>query len=152
MPEVYRKPSAAASVAVLAREDRVMLVIRRSTEPFKGLYAFPGGYLDVDQEDLPHTAVRELREEAGLVVPPESLKLIDVRSSPRRDPRGHTIDVGYFAVLERKAEIALHTNEARPEWAPVDRVDRLEFAFDHREFWSKVREHIQTHGLLTHRP
>lgn len=138
----YKKPSVAASVAVFSKEDKAFLVIRRLHEPFKNLYAFPGGFLDVDNEDLEHTAIRELDEEAGISVKPEDLHLIDVRSSPTRDPRGHVIDVGFLLIIDKKCTIPERTDEAQPEWISWYVIDSLTFAFDHDIYWKHIKDYI----------
>jgi 8-oxo-dGTP diphosphatase len=127
----YKRPSAAASVAVFAKEDNAFLVIRRRNEPYKDYYSFQGGFLDVGNEDLEHAAVRELEEEAGISVQAEDLHLIDVRSNPTRDPREHVIDVGFLLLIDRVRPIPPKTDEATPEWMPCHKLDSVRFAFDH---------------------
>jgi 8-oxo-dGTP diphosphatase len=62
--------------AVVVHEDRVLLV-RRGSEPLKGLWTLPGGVLEVG-ETLFEGVVREVREETGLVVEPlELVELLD---------------------------------------------------------------------------
>jgi 8-oxo-dGTP diphosphatase len=46
--------------------ERVVL-IRRATDPGRGLWSYPGGYLEMG-ETLEEGAVRETREETGLTV------------------------------------------------------------------------------------
>lgn len=55
-----------AVVTFVTDDDRVLLV-RRSADPGKGLWALPAGFVDAD-EDPRAAAVRETREETGLVV------------------------------------------------------------------------------------
>lgn len=62
--------------AVIVQEDRVLLV-RRGREPLKGHWTLPGGMLELG-ETLVDGAVREVREETGLIVEPlELVELID---------------------------------------------------------------------------
>jgi len=62
--------------AVVVHEGRVLLV-RRGSEPLKGHWTLPGGLLELG-ESLVEGAVREVREETGLVVEPlELVELID---------------------------------------------------------------------------
>ena len=138
----FKKPSAAASVAVYAKKDNCFMVIRRLHEPFKDYYAFPGGFLEVDKEDLEHTAIRELKEEAGINAEVDKLHLIDVRSSPTRDPRGHVIDVGYLYIIDTKCPISDRTDEAKPEWMPWDQFDSIKLAFDHDLYWKRIKEFL----------
>lgn len=57
-----------AALAVVVKEDRVLLVKRRN-EPDAGLWGFPGGHVDLG-ETATEAAVRELREETGIVAHP----------------------------------------------------------------------------------
>ena len=78
----YPRPMVAADVLVVRpgsdepnRPDGPVcevLLIRRANEPFKGLWAIPGGFVEMD-EDVPDAAARELREETGLAVSPGDL-------------------------------------------------------------------------------
>lgn len=139
----FKKPKVAASVAVYAKGDNQVLLITRLTEPFKDRYAFPGGFLDVDNEDVYDTAVRELAEETGFSINKEDLVLIDVRSNPKRDPRGHVLDIGFLAIIEKSSAISPITDEAKSFWMPLDNLDKLKFAFDHDAFAMSVKSYIK---------
>ncbi len=145
----FKKPKAASSVAVFAKGDNRILLIIRLTEPFKNTYAFPGGFLDVDNEDLYDTAARELAEETGFSINKKDLVLIDVRSNPKRDPRGHVIDVGFLAMVEKSSTISSVTAEAKSFWAPLDELDNYKFAFDHDVFAANVKKYIQNLKLAS---
>ena len=140
-------PGIAASVAVIAKRDRAVLLIRRRYPPFRGAFAFPGGFLEVGEEDLYQTAARELREETGIRAKPEQLRLLDARSRPRRDPRGHIIDIGFLFVLPRKAPLPAQTSETKPLWVPFSRADRLRFAFDHAAMWRNAKAALRSRPL-----
>jgi len=61
---IYFPDPKVAVVAFIAADDRVLL-IRRSVDPARGLWALPGGYMDAGE--LPIDALRrEVREEVGL--------------------------------------------------------------------------------------
>ncbi|WP_436763822.1 NUDIX domain-containing protein [Streptosporangium sp. V21-05] len=68
------------AVMVLPVDDG-LLVVRRDVEPHRGGLALPGGFVDMG-ESWQQAAVRELREETGVVVDPEGVRLLDVLSAP----------------------------------------------------------------------
>lgn len=79
LPRDPLKPTGAervhAAVAVIVREAPVpdLLLIRRSsspTDPWSGHMALPGGRVEDGDRDLVDTAIRETREETGLVLGP----------------------------------------------------------------------------------
>ena len=61
-----------------------VLLIERGIEPFKGKWAFPGGFLNMD-ESAEQGALRELREETGLTG--AFIEQFGCFSEPDRDPR-----------------------------------------------------------------
>tara|TARA_B100000035_G_scaffold315049_2_gene333645 strand:+ start:871 stop:1302 length:432 start_codon:yes stop_codon:yes gene_type:complete len=111
---------------VVFKGNRIVL-IRRGCEPFKGEYALPGGFVDIG-ESVEDACIRELKEETGLDVKKDSLKLIGVYSKPGRDPRRHTVSVAYLG------EADLNTLEAGDDAASVELVEdwiSKNIAFDH---------------------
>jgi ADP-ribose pyrophosphatase YjhB (NUDIX family) len=90
---VFREHKVAAGVLV-EHESRVLLV-RRRMRPSQGLWIFPAGFVDFD-EDPAEAAVRECREETGLEV--EITGLLDVIAR-REHVRGADIIIVYRARL-----------------------------------------------------
>ncbi len=80
--------------AVILFEGGIVL-IKRDNPPFAGCYALPGGFVEVG-ETVEAAAIREAREETGLVV--ELLELVGVYSNPARDPRGHVVSAAFLAL------------------------------------------------------
>ncbi len=77
--------------AIVLHEDKLVLV-KRKNEPFQGMYALPGGFVELGE--IPEEAVvRETLEETGLRVRVE--RLLGVYGDPGRDPRGHLVSVVY---------------------------------------------------------
>jgi 8-oxo-dGTP diphosphatase len=138
----YPHPAVAASVVVYDRSRDAFLLIRRRYEPFAGCYAFPGGFLEVGRERIEETAARELREEAGVVIDPSELALIDVRSDPARDPRDHVFDIAFFVSIPH-AEAAALDEVSAYRWATASELDTLPLAFDHDALWRKVKERVK---------
>jgi ADP-ribose pyrophosphatase YjhB (NUDIX family) len=75
--------TAAAAVAVVAHERRILLV-RRAIDPYRGCWGFPGGFQEYG-ESLEETARRETLEETGLPVTiGRVLHVGHTRDDPRR--------------------------------------------------------------------
>lgn len=71
----WKNPIPVATVIVPIHGDIPrLLAVRRAIEPAKGKLALPGGYMDVG-ETWQQAAVRELREEVGVDVSPDVVKL-----------------------------------------------------------------------------
>jgi 8-oxo-dGTP diphosphatase len=87
--------NAASTVSLIVLDGNSIYLIRRKYDPFKGLWSLPGGFLNCDQETLEEAAIRELKEETGLITRDIDLELFCINSSPKRDPRGHVIDHVY---------------------------------------------------------
>lgn len=65
---VYVNPRLVVTTIPVTDDGRVVL-LRRGIEPGRGSWAQPGGFLEVD-ETVTEAAVRETREETGLIVRP----------------------------------------------------------------------------------
>jgi 8-oxo-dGTP diphosphatase len=85
-------PVLAADVIIelVNRPGRPIVLIERRNPP-PG-WAIPGGFVDVG-ERVEQAAIREAREETGLVV--RLRALLGCYSDPARDPRGHTVTLVY---------------------------------------------------------
>lgn len=62
---------------LLERDSRVLLIRRARTGFFDGLYSLPGGHVE-DGESLVDAAVRESREELGVVIEARDVEMIGV--------------------------------------------------------------------------
>jgi 8-oxo-dGTP diphosphatase len=123
----YPRPAVTADCIVITREvEPKVLLIQRGNEPFKGCWAFPGGFMDMD-ETTEHCAVRELKEETGLAV--SDLHQIGTYSKIDRDPRGRTISVAYLVIIDSPVEVTGQDDATKAEWFPITNLPHL--AFDH---------------------
>lgn len=89
----YPRPMLTAD-CVVVRSGSEVLLVQRGGEPFKGCWALPGGFMEMD-ETIEHCAVRELEEETGLRFAERDLCLVGVYSAPGRDPRGRTVTAAF---------------------------------------------------------
>ncbi len=131
MPYTYKYPRPAVTadcVVITSEEEPRVLLIERGEEPFKGCWAIPGGFLNMD-ETTEQCAIRELEEETGLKI--DQANQIGAYCKVDRDPRGRTISVAYLAIVERPLEVSGQDDAAKAKWFPVNALPPL--AFDHDE-------------------
>ena len=132
----YPRPAVTADCIVITREaEPKVLLIQRGGEPFKGAWAFPGGFMDMD-ETTEQCAIRELEEETGLHV--SDIKQIGAYSKVDRDPRGRTITVAYLTIIAKPIAVTGQDDAAKAEWWPVDALPPL--AFDHDEIMADAMQ------------
>src|SRR5277367_6789718 len=80
----------------LAEGELKIALIERKNPPFIGMWAVPGGFMEGD-ETVEETALRELKEETG--IEKVYLEQFHVFNKPGRDPRGPTITIALFALI-----------------------------------------------------
>ena len=118
-----------ADCIVITKEtDTKVLLIQRGDEPYKGCWAFPGGFMNMD-ETTEQCAIRELEEETGLKV--AELHQIGAYSRVDRDPRGRTVTVAYLSVIDKPLPVHGQDDAAKAEWWSLTSLPQL--AFDHDE-------------------
>jgi len=72
----------------IVKDGQVLLIRRQNTGWLDGYYDLPAGHLE-DQEMLKDGASRELKEESGVEVKPEDLRLIHVHQNHHRPETPH---------------------------------------------------------------
>lgn len=122
-------------------------LIQRKNPPFKGMWALPGGFMEND-ETVEETALRELQEETG--IHDVYLEEFGVFSKRGRDPRGPTITVAFFALIDStQCQLTATDDAAAAQWWPAYELPPL--AFDHAEIYTKalsvLREAIKTKDI-----
>jgi 8-oxo-dGTP diphosphatase len=128
----YPRPAVTADCVVITNEvEPKVLLIQRGDQPFKGGWAFPGGFMNMD-ETTEQCAVRELEEETGLRL--SKIQQIGAYSKVDRDPRGRTITVAYLAIVDTPVAVTGQDDAAKAEWWPLSSLPIL--AFDHDEIIS----------------
>lgn len=138
----YPHPSVTTDCVIFGFDGTQLqvLLIERGIEPFKGKWAFPGGFLNMD-ESAEEGALRELREETGLTG--AFIEQFHTFTEPNRDPRERVITIAYYALV-RIQEVKGGDDAARAQWFALDEVPQL--AFDHdmilRTALARLRERI----------
>ena len=126
-------------------EGLSILLVQRGIDPFKGRWAFPGGFLKMD-EDADTGARRELKEETGFEA--ASITQFGAFTDVDRDPRERVITIAYLALV-RKGSVQGGDDAADARWFPVSAVPPL--AFDHdrilRVALERLKEQIHFHPV-----
>ena len=108
-------------------EQLKILLIQRKGDPFQGKWAFPGGFVDMD-EDLETAALRELKEETG--VQDLFIEQLYTFGHPARDPRGRVISIVYFALVNLAEHPVKAADDAEEvAWFSIEQLPKM--AFDH---------------------
>ena len=117
-----------------------VLLIERGIEPYKGHWAFPGGFLKMD-ETAEEGAKRELKEETGLA--DAYIQQLHTFSNPDRDPRERVITIAYYALVKIQ-EVKGGDDAASARWFPLDEIPPLAFDHDYilRMATQRLREQI----------
>lgn len=133
----YVTPKLSADAAVFDAEGRILLQ-RRADD---GTWCLPGGYLDPN-ESPSEAAVREAREETGLVVEPTELVEIYTRKAGEFGPHGlvrhvYLCDVtgGELEVSHEGLDVRYRSIDGVPEW----HMDHERVARDAYECWRRHR-------------
>lgn len=138
----YPHPSVTTDCVIFGFDGSKLkvLLIERGIEPYKGRWAFPGGFLKME-ESAEEGALRELQEETGLTG--AYIEQFHTFTDPKRDPRERVITIAYFALV-RIQDVKGGDDAAKAQWFALDEIPQL--AFDHdmilRMAQSRLRERI----------
>ena len=150
MPYTYKYPHPAVTVDCVVfgfdeGELKVML-IRRGGPPFKGRWALPGGFVDLD-ESVDEAARRELREETG--IERVFLEQLYTFGAVDRDPRERVISVAYYALVKLSDHrIQAATDAAAAAWFCISDLPPL--AFDHEGIFEMALARLK--GKILYEP
>lgn len=114
-----------------------VLLVERGMAPYKGRWAFPGGFLNMD-ESAEEGALRELKEETGLEG--AYIRQFHTFSAPQRDPRERVITIAYYALV-RMQEVKGGDDASDARWFALDEVPPL--AFDHDQILRKAEKTLR---------
>lgn len=114
-----------------------VLLVERGMAPYKGRWAFPGGFLNMD-ESAEEGALRELKEETGLEG--AYIRQFHTFSAPQRDPRERVITIAYYALVKMQ-EVKGGDDASDARWFALDEVPPL--AFDHDQILRKAEKTLR---------
>ena len=126
----WPRPMVTVDAAVFSFTDgkASLLLINRKKDPYKGQWAVPGGFIEMDEE-LEDAAARELAEETGLTN--VALEQMHTFGTVGRDPRGRQITVVFMGIAaEEQTAVRGGDDAADARWFDIDRLPE-NMAFDH---------------------
>ena len=123
----YPHPAVTADCVIFGFDGVAIkvLLIQRGIEPYKGKWAFPGGFMNID-ETIEKCAKRELEEETGLKA--SSVEQFYTFTDVNRDPRERVITVAHYALV-RLEEVKGGDDARSAQWFAMNEIPSL--AFDH---------------------
>lgn len=99
-PGDYERPSVTVDMLLVGTDEKYstlkILLIKRKNHPFINKWAFPGGFVGIN-ESAYQAACRKLEEETGLK--DVYMEQLYTFTDPNRDPRMRVIDIAYLALL-----------------------------------------------------
>lgn len=131
----YPRPAVCVDCVIFSLNKSHIVLIQRAQEPFRGYWALPGGFIEMD-ETLEESAKRELEEETGLKN--ITLEQFYTCGNPGRDPRGRIISVVFRGVINpNESKIYAGSDAAKAQWFSLEELPTL--AFDHAEIIRKAQ-------------
>ncbi|WP_134088458.1 NUDIX hydrolase [Olivibacter sp. XZL3] len=138
----HQRPALTVDILLFHRGENQewhILLIKRKQEPFKDQWAFPGGFVDID-EKIDAAAFRELEEETGITN--LNLERLGIYDDPDRDPRGRTISIAYIGILDEQRGAIASDDALEAEWFAIDKLPHL--AFDHQKIMMDGRKKLSS--------
>ena len=135
--DTYKRPSVTVDILVFTIEKNVLkvLLVKRGIEPFKGKWAIPGGFIQIN-ESLEDAAKRELLQETG--IKNIYMEQLYTFGDPKRDPRERVVTVAYMALIPNEnLKLRATTDAADVTWFSIKSLPEL--AFDH----NKIIKYVQ---------
>lgn len=136
----YPHPAVTVDIVIFTIRDQALklLLVRRGGEPFRGKWALPGGFVQLE-ESLDQAARRELEEETG--VSGLYLEQLYTFGAPQRDPRERVITVAYYALIPSDQLALRAASDAEAVgWFGMDELPAL--AFDHAEIVAMAHQRL----------
>ena len=131
---LYQQPMFMLTVSVVLIDENGVILVKD-----KDRLKFPGGVVRAGQETVQFSAVRQVKEQVGIVLKKEALIPVDYRSSPERSEEGNVVDIGMVCILGDKEQ---PWNE-NSKWFEVD--------FESRKIIDEKQPLYMDHKLLLNR-
>ena len=150
----YDVPLTTVDIAIFAIIEHQLhvLMVERVDEPEVGYWALPGGFIDLSTDkNLEQTAHRKLKEKTGITSP--YLEQVQSVGNDTRDPRGWSVTVLYFALVDFQQTVL--NDDATAEhtrWVNVNKLASIRCAFDHQDLIQIALERLRNKTRYTSLP
>jgi len=139
----YDIPLTSVDVVIfsLEQDELQVLVSKRNQHPQKDYWALPGGFVDQKKDKtIEATAFRKLFEKTGIRSP--YLEQVISVGNAKRDPRGWSVTIVYFALLQKEAIQASPDAANQTAWLSIQQLKKTKLAFDHQELIRSAHERL----------
>lgn len=127
-----------------------ILLVCRHQNPSKGMWALPGGFIDLAvDKSIDDAAHRKLEEKTG--IHSAYLEQVETIGSCSRDPRGWSLTVVYFALIDI-TRVNRNGLEENTKWMPIGKLEDEKLAFDHNLIAEKALKRLQAKTSYTALP
>lgn len=144
----FARPALAVDCVIFGidEDDLKVMLIQRGVDPYRGMWAIPGGFVRVD-ESLDSAARRELEEETG--IQDVFLEQLYTFGDVDRDPRERVVSVAYYALTNLIGHMVdARTDASNAAWFALS--DLPELPFDHAAILDAALERLR--GKVRYRP
>lgn len=118
--------------------ELAVLLLKRPYEPFKDMWALPGGYVP-ENMTADEAASFQLKKKTG--IEDSYLEQLALFSSPNRDPRSNLASMAYLGLVDFKKTKGVKTEDALGvQWVKLSELSKL--AFDHNEIIEKAKDRM----------
>lgn len=124
--------NAVVECAILCNGHILMQKRSQTVKHFKGFWTTPGGHID-DLENAAEAVIREVKEETGLDLKPEQIKMREFAINKHTNRNKIYIVSGFVAKLDQMLK-PQGSSEGECEWLPIDTLDQYEIMEPVREF------------------
>ena len=151
----YQSPLVTVDVVILTLRDGKLqlLLMKRASKPFRGVWALPGGYIHPEEDaDLEAAARRILLAKAGIETP--YMEQLQAFGNAQRDPRGWTATFAYFALIASDSlSLRRGSNAEEVAWWDVNEHGvEPTLAFDHAHIAASAVKRLRSKVEYTSLP
>lgn len=125
-------------IFTIINEKLQVLLLQRSTEPFKGMRTIPWGFVQ-ENETLEAAAYKKLKEKTS--IHNIYLEQLYTFSDLERDPRGRVISTTYMALVSRENLLLKTSTQEEIKCFPVRTLPKL--GFDHKAIIEYALERLK---------